>query len=99
MKTNETQDHYSSEDWHDEKLQICLESAYNNLLRLRASNPDKTKLIPAQPKTGKEMLDRAKALHALSKHKSMMVIAVESYAEDSDSELGKLLLEAMSEDK
>lgn len=99
MTINKNQNHSSPEDWRDKELQICLESAYSNLLKLRASNPDKTKLIPAQPKTGKEMLDRAKALHALNKHKSMMVVAVESYAEDSDSELGKLLLEAMSEDK
>lgn len=99
MKINEILNTPLQAEWNDADLVICLESAYSNLLRLRVNHPEKKDLIPKNPKTGEEMLGKAKDLHALNKDKSMMVVAVESYAGDSDSELAQLLLEAMSNDK
>lgn len=86
-------------EWDDGELEISLESARNNLIKLRKRHPDKARSVPDDPKSGREMLAKAKELHAKNKSASMMSISIESYANelglDADTQL---LLESMSEE-
>lgn len=86
--------------WDDDELVISLESARDNLIALRKRHPDKCRSVPNNPKSGSEMLAKAKELHAKNKSASMMTISLESYADEFDLDSNiRVLLEEMSNNK
>lgn len=89
-----------SPEWDDDELVLSLESARSNLIALRKRHPDKCRSVPDNPKSGREMLAKAKELHAKNKSASMMSISIESYADELslDSSI-QLLLEDSSNSK